>query len=160
MALFNIEYPLINGVRHEFSSIDGRINGTPYKGFKSINYDDECTTGDVYGTDPVRVGRTQGQYKAAADFEMYEAEANIFLAALTAESLGGGYLEGVFLLTVMKASKMGPVITDTLTGCKIKKISNPASAGSDALVMKFEIDVMTILRNGLPAIARNPLKLF
>jgi hypothetical protein len=144
-----ISYPLINGVRYDFSSIEVHIAGRTVLGIKEISYSDNLEPGEVYGTHAQQLARTRGQYKAEGSMSLYREEADEFI-----RSLGEGFLEKVFDIAVYYAEGKMPLVTDTIRGCRIKKHDLSPSAGSDALQVKFDLHVMYILHNGIAPIAK------
>lgn len=143
-----IEYPLIRGERHDFAAIEIELN-TPagpqrFKGFKSINYSIQLEPGQVRGTGARKVGRTRGEATEEGSLEMYFAEWNDLRAAL-----GAGYMRVPFDVVVTYGPDGLPATTDTLVGCRIKKVDHSHSQGTDGLMVKLDLDVMKILENGL-----------
>jgi hypothetical protein len=147
MAMPPIGNPLINGNRYDFSSIRAMVKGLTYLGFKSINYSHSLEPGEVYGTHAQKMGRTRGQYKPEASFEMYKEE-----YALLLTGLGPGYMERSFDIVVNYEEWDGltqRVVTDVVAGFRIKKAENAHSSGNEPLTVKVEGSVMYVLENGL-----------
>ncbi len=150
MAMPPIGNPLINGNRYDFSSIKAMLGGLSYLGFKSINYSHSLEPGEVYGTHAQKMGRTRGQYKPEASFEMYKEE-----YALLLTGLGPGYMERSFDIVVNYEEWDGltqRVITDNIIGFRIKKAENAHSSGNEPLTVKVEGSVMYVIENGLAPI--------
>lgn len=141
--------PIINGVRYDVSSYEIRIDGRPLSssGFKSLSYSDGLEPGEVYGQSPQKIGRTRGKYTAEGSMELWLDESIEFETRLTT---GHGLSERVFKIDVMVAESGRPPIHTELVGCRIKKRDNemPGVGGSDAASVKYELDVMFILRDG------------
>ena len=151
------QYPLINGHRYDFSSIEfkyktktGPVNRT--LGVKSVDYSDSLEPGKVRGNHAQKLGRTRGEYDAEASVELYKTEFDEMLAIL-----GPGYMEQYFDIPVTYAESGSPTTTDTIVGCRIKKVSNAHSEGGEPLTVKIDLDPSHILRNGLHGLI-NPLK--
>ena len=87
-----IPQPLINGVRHEYSSCEFKFNGRIFTGVKSVNYGIELAPSLVYGASPAPLGLTRGVLTPNADFEMLHAELYEML-----DALGAGFGEVSFL---------------------------------------------------------------
>lgn len=143
-----IDYPLVRGERHDFAAIEIEID-TPagpqrFKGFKAVNYSVALEPGQVRGTGARKLGRTKGEATEEGSLEMYLAEWDELRAAL-----GDGYMRKVFDVTVTYGPDGLPATTDTLVGCRIKKVDKSHSQGSDGLVAKLDLDIMKILENGL-----------
>jgi hypothetical protein len=143
-----IQYPLINGHRYSFASIEARFNGIPIIGFKSLNYSDELAPGEVYGSRPQLLGATRGKQKASADFEMYRLEFEALKATL---GIGGvGFGEQKFDIVAQYAELGQPVITDTVVGFRIQKVEFSNADGTDAIVAKVTGFPLRVLFNGVP----------
>ncbi|HWL89420.1 MAG TPA: hypothetical protein VNO21_26630 [Polyangiaceae bacterium] len=142
-----VRYPLINGVRYDFSSIETNIAGLSTLGVAELTYSDNLEPGELFGTHAQRLGRTRGQYKAEGSITLYRAEGDDLIVRL-----GNGFLEVVFDIYAFYAEADQPLVTDSLIGCRIKKPDVSNSAGSDPLKIKFDLDLMYILHNGIAPI--------
>lgn len=138
-----IPYPLINGTRHSFSSIELKLNGNIFIGFKSINYSRSRSRTAVYGNSPDPIGKTRGTNEYTADVELYLAEWNQFM-----ESIGEGYGDVFFQVLVTYSENGFDTIQDTINGCTIDGLEVSQSQGSDPLVRKFEMSPLKSLFNG------------
>jgi hypothetical protein len=143
-----IQYPLVNGVRHSFTSIELKINGDIYVGFKSINYSRNRGRTMVKGNSPDPLGKTRGENEYKADCELYLAEWNALQA-----KLGAGYGDVFFDITVTYNENGFDVITDTIKGCTLDTTDASNGQGSDPTVRKFELNPIKILFNGLDDMA-------
>jgi hypothetical protein len=142
-----IPYPLINGTKHDFTSIRAEINGIKIFGISAIDYTIAKPVSDVYGTSSMRLGRTRGQLKFTGSLTLYETE----FAALT-QSLAvvnEALMEKEFLIIVQYSDGGLPLITDQLIGCMITNIGHSHSQGNNALVVKLELDIDEITLNGV-----------
>lgn len=146
-----IPYPFVNGARKDFSSVSLLAAGRQFIGFTAINYSDALRPGSVFGGSAQRIGRTRGQREISASITMYRAEWSELRALL-----GPGYMEVPFEVTVSYGDDGLPVETDKLLGCRIVSESNNNAAGSEALTVEIELDVMDMLHNGLSPL-RSPL---
>lgn len=139
------DYPLINGLRHDWSSIQIVIDDT-FKtiGLKELSYKGSLEPGEVRGTAPQVLGHTLGTYTAEGSFTLYLSEYHALL-----DQLGDGYLSKVFNVTVNYSPKQGdPVITDKLIGCRIKTADKSHSQSNEPLVVKCDLFVMLLIENG------------
>ena len=136
-------YPELNGNRFEWASVEIRCDFRRYLGCKSLNYSQELAPGEVYGNHAQKIGRTRGELKPEGSLEMFKEEADEMLF-----SFGHGYMENVFdvVANYMEGFRISTVV---LHGCKIKKVDDSHSQGTDALTTKFDLDVMWIERNGM-----------
>lgn len=141
------QYPLINGLRFDFSSVEANINGQVYTGVSELDYSHKLEPGKVRGTSAQVNGRTRGQYEPDGSFSMYKQEAAEFIAAL-----GPGFMEQAFDIVVHYSEVGQPLITDRLIGCRIKSSGNSHKEGADALTVKFELDIIAVIENGIAPI--------
>lgn len=135
------------GLRWDFSAIELDINGTKFVGCSEISYSEDMEPGEVYGTAPNSLGATRGQYKAEGSLSVFKAEEDVLLELLS-DDQGEGYGETQFTATVQYSEPGGPVITDQLFGCRLKKLDDSHSAGSDPLSVKYDLRIGYIVRNG------------
>lgn len=149
-----IPYPLVNGKRYSFTSIEFLFGTIPLIGIKSLNYGSSLEPGKVYGTNANKIGRTEGQADHTCDAEVYLLEWNAFLAVVGPTGiLTGGFGAVVFPIVVNYAEAGMPVITDIIDGCRITKVDHSNQTGSDASTVKLTIDPMDIKHAGLFSIA-------
>lgn len=147
-------YPLINGIRYDYSAITFLANGLPIVGITEINYSQELAPGEVYGTLPQKIGETRGQLKPEASFSILQFEFDNLLEQLCIlnGTPGSGFMEARFDISVaFQASSNGipgPFIQDVLRGCKMKKSDHAYKAGPDAIVEKVDLSLFYILKNG------------
>lgn len=143
----SILYPLINGVRFDYSSVEINVAGVVFGGVKSINYKWTLDPGEIRGTRSQVVGRTRGQYGAEGSLEMYKLEYEQLITLLSA---GGskGYAEVPFLINVGYSENVTDVMADQLIGCRLKSGENSGSEGNEALVVKCDLHIMRISENG------------
>jgi hypothetical protein len=138
-----LAYPLINGVRHGFSSIELKMNGLIFVGFKSINYSRTRSRGLVKGNSPDPIAKTRGENEYKADCEIYLAEWNLFQA-----QLGDGYGDKPFTVLVTYGENGFDTIVDELLGCNVDSLDASNGQGSDPLVRKIDLGPLKILFNG------------
>lgn len=154
-----IPYPLINGHRYSFASIEARFNGIAIIGFKSLNYDDSLEPGEVYGSRPQLLGATRGKQKASGDFEMYRLEFELLKASLAAIPTGLGltpsFGEPYFKIVATYAEAGQPVVTDTLHGVRIKKAASGNTDGTDASLIKCDLFVTRVELGGVSIVGTN-----
>ena len=140
-------YPDINGLRYDYSSAEINVAGRVITGVKEVRYSHKLEPGKVRGTSAQINGRTRGQYEAEASITLYKQEAQELIAAL-----GAGYMEVAFEVVVHYADAGQPVTTDRIVGCRIKSQENSHQEGSDALSVKFDLDVIAVIENGVEPI--------
>lgn len=142
------EYPMVNGHRYDFSSVEARIKGKLYKGFKSVNYSQNLEPGEARGNHAQRLGTTRGELKAEADAEMYREEFDELI-----RDLGDGFMEARFPIVVSYADDGQKVSTDTLHTVRITGVENSNGQGTDALAVKLTLSPDWVDYNG-----KKPLK--
>jgi len=142
--------PIINGVAYDFANCEININGDTFVDVSKIDYSDPLEPGRQYGTHPQATSRSTGQLKPTASMTVAKATA----VAIRAK-LGPGYKTKRFDIVVNYSAEGQDMITDTLTGVRIKDCKASAS-GTDPLNEDFDLDPAAILMNGLSSIP-NPL---
>lgn len=143
-----IAYPLVNGFRHSFASIELKLGNLIFIGFKGINYSRTRNRALVRGNSPDPIGKTRGDNEYSADCELYLAEWNVFQA-----SLGKGYGDQMFQVIVTYTEAGSDTITDRLLGCSIDSTEASQSQGSDPLTRKFDLKPLKIILNNLDDLA-------
>lgn len=152
-------YPLINGVRHSYSSIELRINGSVILGCTEINYTTKLEPSVVRAAGALPIGLTLGNADFDGDFSLLLQEFNDMIIAL-----GPGAMTIPFDIVVAYDASLGnvlsgglDVIVDTLQGCRITNIEASNSGGStDATVRKCTIKPTMILLNGIALTPEQP----
>lgn len=138
-----IQYPLVNGVRHSFASIELKLKNQIFIGFKSINYSRTRTRALVRGNHPDPLGKTIGENEYSADVELYLAEWNLFQS-----QLGEGYGDVFFQVLVTYSANGFDTIQDVINGCTVDSLEASNSQGPDPTVRKFDMKPLKILYNG------------
>lgn len=150
MPLSPIQYPMVNGVRTDHSSIEVRFNGTP-TAIKAINWSEALDPGELFGNDAVALGYTRGQYKPTLDFELFKPEADSFEVDLFtyAQSVGAGIQEVFFLVTIYHKQESSSVgFTQIQTQARITKISTGSTAGNEHHSKKYDCVCTPIVTDG------------
>lgn len=153
----------INGKLYDYSSIEaspgisalGILNvALPlFSNVSDISYSDGLDPGMFRGTSAVISGRTRGTYEAEGSFTQYKEDYQKFISALALLGLGG-YMEAEFdLVITYREAPPALIVVDTLLGCRIKHAEDSHSSGNDALVVKVDLSVFKIKRNGLEAVS-------
>lgn len=137
-------YPLVNGIKYDWSCVEITLVDEVFTGVKEISYSSKTEPGEVFGTSAQKFGRTRGQNKPEASVTLYKLDYHQLIA-----KMGQGFHEYVFGITVNYDDGSGNVVTDKIIGCRIKGAENSHTDGTDALVMKVDLDVMAIVENGL-----------
>src|SRR5688572_25532626 len=134
-----LQYPLVNGHRYDFTSVEFDFDG--YKPIvKSISYKHTLDPGIVRGNKAQVIGTTRGKYDAEGSIEMYRLEWD----GLTTELMkqGVGFLEARFNITVAYSERNSAVMVDRLVGVRLKSPDHNPTEGNDALVVKCDMHIM------------------
>lgn len=138
-----MQYPLVNGHRFSFASAEIRYNGARLMGITSIDYKNTLEAGEARGNHAIRYGTTQGELKSDGSMEMLKEEADEFI-----RQLGDGYLEKRFQIVVSYAEEGQQTKVDTLVNVRLGEDAQSHSQGTDALKVKFTLNMDYVLRNG------------
>lgn len=141
-----IAYPIVNGVRASFPSVELKLNGQIFIGFKSINYSRTRNRTMVYGNNVDPIGKTRGKNEYKADCELYIAEFHQFLI----DTLGGaGYGDVIFNISVTISEPGFDTIADQIIGCTLDSTDASNAEGADPLVRKFELNPIKVIYGGV-----------
>jgi len=143
-----IPYPYVNGVRHSFTSIELKLAGQTFVGFKSIDYSRKRDRTKVYGNSPDPLGKTRGKNSYDASVEVYLAEWNAFQV-----QLGAGYGDAFFTVTVTYSENGFDTISDVIQGCTMDSTEASNAEGSDPTTRKLDLSPLKILFNGVDDLA-------
>jgi hypothetical protein len=150
-----IPYPLINGTRHDFSSIELKLGRAIFVGFRSINYKRTRSRTKVRGNHPDPIAKTQGSNEYTCDFEVYLAEWKALkdeIKTLAAQQgipsgsiPGSGYGDALFQIVVTYGSPLFDVQTDTIYGATLDEVDASQSRSDDPLIRKVNCDPLKII---------------
>lgn len=166
-----IAYPLTNGVRHSFASIEavfaqtvapsgvgggtGAAMALNFRGFKAINYSRTRSRVEARGTHPDPLGKTRGTNAYKADCEILLAEFNLLQAQL--QQIQAGYGDVFFNFIVTYSENGFDTITDTILGCTMDLTDASNTESADPTMRKIDLAPLKILFNGIDDLA-NPLQ--
>lgn len=139
----DLPYPLIKGTRHEWSSIEIKLDSDIYVGVKEIKYSASLKGTKMRGTNPAPIGRTRGEYDCEASIVLWFAEGVQFR-----KKLGDGYMEKPFDIVVSYVEDEFDTIVDEIIGVRITKDEGGGSQSPDGLTISWDLDPMKILFNG------------
>jgi hypothetical protein len=147
---------LINGHRWDFASVTLRVNvptPTILTLVASINYEDALTPTALRGTSAMKLGRTRGQYEANGSMSIYAEEFRVLMRALAAmPPAGGGFMEKSFEIGISYGEEFSVPANDELQGVRIVRVNNQNQQGGDPLYIDVDLDIMSVLRDGLPSV--------
>ena len=143
-SMASMIYPLINGRRFEWASVEFRIAGAQQKGLVDVSYGASLDPQQVYGASSRKpIGRTGGIAKFEASLTFLKEEGAAFIAGL-------GPKYGLTSFDIVISYAEGAVVTtDTILGARLKKDDNAHKQSADALTTKLDLDVMDVLHNGM-----------
>jgi hypothetical protein len=142
----------INGKVFDFSSVTITIGNAIFTNITEISYSHGLDPGILRGTSAKWRGRSRGTYESDAGFSMYKEDYIALIMALSA-SAQGGYMMATFPVLVMfREGPVGITATDTLNGCRIKHDEDSHSSGNEVAIVKVQLSVFELLRNGLSAV--------
>jgi hypothetical protein len=151
-----LEFPLINGLRHAFSSMKFVFKSTgsevevpDIKMFlKSIDYERTRDRGEVRANHPDPIAMTLGENSYSASMEVYRAEFNLLVS-----TFGAGYGDAPFSLLVTWGLNGFETVTDEILGCHFDSSGSGGAQGSDASVVKIDLKPLKIKFCGLDDLA-------
>lgn len=141
-----LQFPLINGLRHSFSSMKFVFSSTDeyevpdIKIFlKSIDYERTRDRGEVRANHPDPIAKTLGENSYSASMEIYRAEWNLILS-----TYGEGYGDRTFSVLVTWGLNGFETVTDELIGCHFDSSGSGGAQGSDPSVVKIDLAPLKI----------------
>lgn len=146
-----ISYPLTNGTRHSWASVEAKVAGQIFY-VTAVNYSRKRNRTIVRANHPDPIAKTKGSNDYSADIEMLLSEYNALQAALIAQAsqagLNGGYGD-VFFSVVVQYSENGlDTVTDTILGCTMDSTDASNAEGTDPSKRKFDLAPLKILFAG------------
>lgn len=143
------QYPIINGVKFDWSSIEIDLNGTIFTGCTELAYKQTREIGDVYGTGAEKLARTLGQLNAEGTLAMYRRDFQDFINLLTGNGQTG-YLDTEFDITASYSAPNGDgILTDRCISCVILEPDISGSQGTDPLMVTCSLDILRVELDGI-----------
>lgn len=143
--------PLVNGFLYSFASIEAKLGGKRFIGFKEINYKSKRDRGKLHGAASQMLGRTRGKHTSDTSFALYRASWQEFIDFLMeGQTRFVGICDVFFEIVVTFAEEGAPTLTDELKNCTIDEIDCGNSDGTDPSMIKNSLTVQRILYNGKP----------
>ena len=150
------QYPLVNGVRRSWTSVEAKFAVAVIGGITEINYAPKLDPAKVRGAGPLIIGMTTGLADYSADCSMLLAEYSELQTML-----GPAFFTAFFDIEVSYSDEgytaAGlPVITDWMK-VRISEVSAAMSNGSaDALVRKLTLVPIDMRLNGVSPMPNQP----
>lgn len=142
---------MVAGVRHGFASVELKLAGSLFVGFKSINYSRKRNRAVVRGNHPDPLGKTRGENEYSADCEVYFAEWQQFMSQVLK---GPGYGDAIFTVLVTYGENGFDTVADELIGCSMDSTEASNSQGPDPTVRKFDLGPIKIKFGGVDDLTR------
>ncbi len=149
-------YPLLNGVRHSWASVQITAGGITIGGVQEMNYAVKLAAQYVYGAGPLPIATTTGVGSMTADMTLLEEEFRMLVLTLGSPGLlggGAGFMTSFFDIEVQKSNE-GYIegglstIIDTLQ-CRITEATAAMKTNDGtALVRKVTLLPLTMRLNG------------
>lgn len=154
----SIQYPLVNGVRHSFASIEVKfVTQTQFTQIyfvREVNYKRTRSRTKLRLNHPDPVAKTIGSNDYDGNVVMALAEWQKFVT----EALGGpGYGDVMFEMQVTYTTPLFDTIVDSVLGCTMDSTEVALAQNDDALVRPFDLSPLKVLFNGVDDLA-NPLQ--
>lgn len=135
----------INGVAHDWSSVEVHMAEAVWPCLQSIDYEQPLSRKLGYGAYAQPVYRTQGQLAPKCSVKMIKSEFTELI-----RSLGDGYMNREFeILVQYQATPDAEIITDEILKCCIGNHKDSVSQGGEAAMVDVEISTMLIRPAGL-----------
>jgi hypothetical protein len=142
----------VNGKIYDFSSCRVNVDGLEYTNVTEISYSHGLDPGILRGTSALWRGRSRGTYETDGSFSMYKEDYEKLITALVGKGQGG-YMMAEFQIIIMyRELGLNVPIIDTLVGVRIKHDEDSYSSGNDPLVVKADLSIFQLLRNGKSAV--------
>lgn len=155
----SVGYPLINGVRHSWASVEIKIAGNTILGITKVDYSDKLDPGKVRGAGARVIAFTTGTADTAGSFTILLEEFNQMIASL--QTINPRWKLAMFdtIITYAEEDSGLTTIVDTLQGCRISetKIGTTEAGNSDPSLRECTIEFLDLLWNGQSSLPEQPV---
>lgn len=153
-----VAYPLINGVRHSWSSLECKFANQTQLGITKLDYSSKLQGTPVRGAGPLIIAHTTGIQETSGSFTMLLEEFNTWNNFLAQQSVDGAWMKVNFDIVAMYADDGLSTIVDTLQGVRIAevKIGTTESGSADPTTRDCTLTITNILWNGKSGMPRQP----
>jgi hypothetical protein len=150
------KYPLINGVRHDWSSVEIRVATNVILGITKIDYSDKLTGTAVRGAGPKIIAYTTGMQENTGGFTILLEEFNALQEALQTINPDAWKL-AYFDIEVSYQARGLSTVSDAIRGCRVDevKVGTTDSGSADPTTRDLTLLVTDILWNG---VSGNPVQ--
>ena len=139
-----LQYPLVNGAKVSFCSLEFQVGGFQFVGIKSINYSEPLESAVIYGNQVTVQGETRGRVRPTGDIEIYRDTYEAFIDYLIQAGGGNvGFSEVRQTFTVGYA-EIGATLTtsDILPNVRFHSPEFSGSEGIEALTVKLKMNMI------------------
>lgn len=149
-----VSYPMVNGKRHSWASVELRVNSDIILGITEIDYKASLDPGEVRGAGSAPIAFTMGNSSFEGSFSILLEEFNALVSKLGAGWMGNA----IEIIVSYDESGSGlTTIVDTIQGVRMTSVENSLSASStDPTVRKLPFKALNILYNGQAATPQAP----
>lgn len=147
-----VSYPMINGKRHSWASVELRADNDIILGITEADYKASLDPGEVRGAGSAPIAFTMGN-------SSFEGSISILLEEFNAlvQKKGEGWMGQSFELIHSYSEDGLTTIVDTVQGVRFTSVENSMSASStDPIVRKLPYKALNILYNGQAATPQAP----
>ena len=145
-------YPLINGYRPSWASIEFKFNGTIVVAINKAKYGAKRTRTQPYGTNVNPLAKTRGKIAYNGNVTWLLTEYYNFIGILGAADPTGqnSYGDAFFGVDITYQDTGGGIIHDQLLGCTIDEDDSAHTEGAETLMVTTDLAPLLVLRNGQP----------
>lgn len=150
----SVSYPMVNGKRHSWASVELRVDSDIILGITEIDYKASLDPGEVRGAGSAPIAFTMGNSSFEGSFSILLEEFNTLVSKLGAGWMGNA----IEIIVSYDESGSGlTTIVDTIQGVRMTSVENSLSASStDPTVRKLPFKALNILYNGQAATPQAP----
>lgn len=151
------QYPLVNGVRHDWSSVELVVANYRQLGITKIDYSDKLTGAPVRGAGPKIIGFTTGIQENTGSFTILLEEFQNLVTNL--QIINPAWKLAYFDIVVSYSAAGLSTVVDTIVGCRVDevKIGTTDSGSTDPTTRDLTLLVTDILWNGVSGNPQQPL---
>ena len=129
----------INGVVHSWQTIESTIAGLSFENLTELNYKSSLDPGMRRSRTGKVSGWTHGDEDHEGDMSLPKEDSAELIG-----SLGDGFGLQFFGITVSYSDGVGPIITDTLVGCRIIDVDAQNAQGNEQTIVKHGLKITDI----------------
>lgn len=146
----DLSYPLIDGVRHDWTSTETKVAGRIYIGMRNFKWSRKRTRGLIEGAHPDPLAKTKGTNKYTATCELPLAEWYQLKADLVelANARGIGYGDVLFTATNTFTAPNFDTRQVVCFGCSLDEETADDAQGPEGLMRKLDLNPLKVVDDG------------